>query len=192
MTTATETTHAVLLRSVAYREADRIVTMLTEAHGKVSLIARSARASKRRFPGGALEPFGLVEIEMALGSGEIGRLASARLVRGFPRLLGSLACMREGGSGIELAREILPPREPDPRWLETMIRFFERLDEGAPEPGPEPRLAFELRLLALLGLTPRLDACGRCGAVLGARSSIPASARSSAVRAAEVRSTSPP
>lgn len=164
MTRSTETTHAVLLRSVAYGEADRIVTLLTEAHGKVSLIARSARASKRRFPGGALEPFGLIEAEMALGTGEVGRLASARLVRGFPRLLGSLSCIREAGAGLELAREVLPPREPDPRWVATVIRLFERLDDDAPEPGPEIRLAFELRLLALMGLTPRLDACGKCGA----------------------------
>ncbi|AKF08573.1 DNA repair protein RecO [Sandaracinus amylolyticus] len=159
----TELTHAVVLRSVAYGEADRILTLLTEAHGKVSLMARNARASRRRFPGGALEPFGLIEIEMALGRGDVGRLASARLVRGFPRLLGSLECLSEAGGAIELLRELVPPREPDVRWLVEVERFFEVLDARAPEPGIEVRLAFTLRALALMGLSPRLDACGRCG-----------------------------
>ena len=60
-----ECTRAVLLRSIAYRESDRIVTMLTESHGKVALIARGARKSVRRFAG-SLEPGCIVEIEMAI------------------------------------------------------------------------------------------------------------------------------
>lgn len=151
----------MLLRSVAYGEADRIVTLLTDAHGKVSLMARSARASKKRFGSGALEPFGVIDVEMSLGAGEIGRLASARLVRGFPRLLGSLARMDLAGAGLELVRELLPQRETDRRFVPTVARFFERLDEESA--GIEARLAFELRFLALVGLSPRLDACGRCG-----------------------------
>lgn len=152
----------MLLRSVAYGESDRVVTLLTDAHGKVSLLARGARASKKRFPGGALEPFGVIEAEMALGSGELGRLASARLARGFPRLLGSLARIELAGAGIEHVRALLPVREPDVRLLPTVERFFESLD-GADEPALEARIAFELRLLALAGLAPRLDACARCG-----------------------------
>ncbi len=151
----------MLLRSVAYGESDRIVTLLTDAHGKVSLIARSARASKKRFGGGALEAFGMIDVEMSLGAGEVGRLASARLVRGFPRLLGSLDRMKQAGSGLELVRELVPQREPDPRFVPTVARFFERLEEESA--GPEVRIAFELRFLALVGLSPRLDACGRCG-----------------------------
>jgi DNA repair protein RecO (recombination protein O) len=38
----------VVLRTVDYGEADRVVTLLTAERGKVSAFARAARASRRR------------------------------------------------------------------------------------------------------------------------------------------------
>jgi DNA repair protein RecO (recombination protein O) len=151
----------VLVRSVDYGEADRIVTLLTEHTGLVALIARSARKSQKRFAG-ALEPFGVIEAELAIGRGEVGRLASARLVRGFPALLTRLSAMREAGKALELVRDATPPRESDPRLLETVIVLFEKLAEGVAN-DEAIRAAFEVRYLALLGLAPRVDACARCG-----------------------------
>lgn len=149
----------MLLRSVVYGEADRIVTLLTERHGKVSLVARGARKSARRFAG-ALEPYALVEAELALGRGALGRLAGARVLRAFPGILGSLERMSIAAAGLEVLREAVPEREPDPRLLPLVERFFE-LVEGLP-PTDELRVAFGLRLLALVGLGPNLDSCGRC------------------------------
>lgn len=154
-------TRAILLRSVAYGEADRIVTLLTEVHGKLALMARGARRSQKRFAG-SLEPFALIEAEVAVGAGEVGRLAGARVLRAYPRILGSLERMDLAGRALELVRELVPPREPDPRFVETVITFFERLEE-ADGGVAESRLAFELRFLAIAGWPPRLDACGRCG-----------------------------
>ena len=49
------TTEALILRSYALRESDRIVVFLTRDRGKKRGVARNARQSRRRF-GGALEP----------------------------------------------------------------------------------------------------------------------------------------
>lgn len=163
-------TVGVLLRSVDYGDADRIVTLLTDRDGKVTAIARGARKSRKRFAG-ALEPFGLVEVEVALGNGEVGRLVSARLLRGYPRLLGSLERIQIAGSVLELVRELVPPRQPDPRFVPVLAALFERLDEEG-EVGDEVRIAFELRFLALAGLSPRFDACGRCGKDAGDRAAL--------------------
>src|SRR5438046_4404258 len=46
------TTDAILLRSVAYGEADRVVTLLGRTTGRVSALARGARKSVKRFGGG--------------------------------------------------------------------------------------------------------------------------------------------
>jgi DNA repair protein RecO (recombination protein O) len=48
-------TAALLVRSVAYGEADLIATFFTETDGKLSAMIRGARRSTKRF-GGALEP----------------------------------------------------------------------------------------------------------------------------------------
>lgn len=167
---AAPATVAVVLRSVPYGEADRVVTLLTEAHGKVSVLAPSARKSRRRMPPGALEPFGICEAEIALGSGELGRLAGARLVRGFPRLLGLLERMEIAGAALERVREIVPAREPEPRLVRAVEELFERLD--GERAGSELGVAFELRLLALCGLTPRLGTCGACGKAAGDRAAL--------------------
>src|SRR5689334_18160524 len=49
-------TPALVLRTRPYGESDRIVTLLTEQHGKVTGIAKGAKNSRRRFAG-TLEPF---------------------------------------------------------------------------------------------------------------------------------------
>src|SRR3954469_7690398 len=90
------TTDAILLRSVAYGEADRVVTLLGRTTGRVSALARGARKSTKRFGGGlglgasgqaalrdrsggelmALESFEVREGRIGLG-GDLGRTAHA-------------------------------------------------------------------------------------------------------------------
>lgn len=156
----TEHTAAVVLRSLVYGESDRIVTLLTESRGKIALLARGARKSQRRFSG-SLEPYALIEAEIAVGTGQLGRLAQARVVRAFPGLLADLERMSVVAAALELVREALPDREPDERLLPLVVRLFELAE--ARSPSDALRVAFALRLLAVLGLAPNLEACGRCG-----------------------------
>jgi DNA repair protein RecO (recombination protein O) len=54
-------TSAIVLRRREYGDFDLIVTVLTRDHGKRTLIAKSAKKSKKRFPG-ILEPFNDLQI----------------------------------------------------------------------------------------------------------------------------------
>ncbi len=156
----TEHTAAVVLRSLVYGESDRIVTLLTESRGKLALLARGARKSQKRFQG-SLEPYALIEAEIAVGAGQLGRLAQARVVRAFPGVLADLERMSLAAAALELVREALPEREPEVRALPLVTRLFELV--VALPPGDALRVAFALRLLAVIGLAPNLEACGRCG-----------------------------
>src|ERR1700756_3888015 len=49
-------TSALVLRTRPFGESDRIVTLITEQHGKLTGIAKGAKNSRRRFAG-TLEPF---------------------------------------------------------------------------------------------------------------------------------------
>ncbi len=160
---ATPTAHptrAVLLRSVDFGEADRILTLVTDLYGRVSVMARGARRSQKRF-GGALEPFAIIEASIALGTGEVGRLAEARVLRAFPRLLGSLDAMREAGHALELVRSVAPQRHGEPRLLDAIGALFEELDRDAISVGVFARSS--LRVLSIVGLAPRVTACVSCG-----------------------------
>ncbi|MGA2410850.1 MAG: DNA repair protein RecO [Candidatus Binataceae bacterium] len=58
---AEESTPAIVLRTRDYAESDRIVTLLTRDFGKLSGIAKGAKASRRRFER-KLEPFSHVNL----------------------------------------------------------------------------------------------------------------------------------
>jgi DNA repair protein RecO (recombination protein O) len=58
---AEESTAAIVLRARDYSESDRIVTLLTREFGKLSGIAKGAKASRRRFER-KLEPFSHVNL----------------------------------------------------------------------------------------------------------------------------------
>jgi DNA repair protein RecO (recombination protein O) len=152
---------ALVLRSVDYGEADRIVTLLTRRHGKLGALARSARRSKRRFAG-ALEGFALLDAELALGSGDLARFQSARVTRAFPRLLGDLERLTVAGALLRLTRDLVPERMPDEALFDALVNMFEALDR-ADVPPAALHVAFEIRLLAMTGFAPLLAACGRCG-----------------------------
>lgn len=155
-----EHTDALLLRSVDYGEADRIVTLLTRGFGRLGFIARGARRSKRRFAG-ALEPFSVLRVGVSVKTTGLGTLQQAEIARGHPRLIGSLERMGAAGAATELLRELTTEGEPDEALFDTAVELLGALDDDAYAPGPT-LVCFELRVLALVGFAPRLDACGRC------------------------------
>ena len=57
---------AVVLRTHDLGEADRIVTMLSRAHGRIRGVAKGVRRTKSRF-GGRLEPFSMVDVQLYEG-----------------------------------------------------------------------------------------------------------------------------
>lgn len=159
-----ELSDALVLRAVDYRDADRIVTLLTESHGKVAVLARSARRSKKRF-GGSLEPYALIEAEVRLGRGEVGSIAKARVKQSFPAILSDLTRMSVAAVALELVREALPTRQPEPEVFALTMEFLAHLADMTGPPGAQEQLllAFEVRCIGLLGFAPNLDTCARCG-----------------------------
>lgn len=152
----------MVLRVVDYREADRIVTLFTEQHGKVSAMARAARRSQKRFAGG-LESLCVVEVTLEHARGELETLREARPVLPCLALLTSLERMEAAGAGLEMLRATLAERHPEPEVFALTERFLVDLDAGC---GVATRLLqFQLDVLDLLGFSPELEQCGVCGKV---------------------------
>jgi len=81
-------TKALILRSTKYGEADLILQTLTSGGEKLSLLARGAVKSKKRFAGGILEPTHFVEVRFkkALHQDRLSTLEEASLINGFEDL----------------------------------------------------------------------------------------------------------
>lgn len=153
-------TPAVVLRTVDYGEADRVVTLLGPEVGKLSALARSARKSTKRF-GAGLALFGVGEATLVERAGaELLTLESFHGARGFAHLYEDVAKMAHGGYACELVRELSPPRQPEPAIFDLLVSLLDLLD-GAPA-RPETLRVFELRLLDEVGLSPTLDRCVAC------------------------------
>ena len=155
------TTPAIVLRTVDYGEADRVVTLFTRDAGKLSALARGARKSVKRF-GAALGLFGVGEAVLVdKPNVELSALERFDGARGFPALMTDVAKVAHGGYACEVVRELIPPRQPEPQIFELLVTFFAAL-EAAPARAETLRI-FELRLLDALGLRPQLEACVACG-----------------------------
>src|SRR5499426_4360328 len=72
-------TEAVVLRSLRFGEADRVLHLYTLERGRVGAVAKGVRRTKSRF-GGRLEPLSHVELMLHQGSGELGTVTGAELL----------------------------------------------------------------------------------------------------------------
>ncbi len=157
---AEPTTRAILLRSVDYRESDRIVTLFTEEQGKTSAIARAARASHKRF-GGALQSLCVIDVRLERGRGDLQVVHEARVLSPCLGVLASLARIEAAGAGLEMLRFLLADRHPEPEVFGLCVGFLEHLDAG--HDPPTRLLQFQMDTLERLGFSPELSACGVCG-----------------------------
>lgn len=71
-------TTGIVLSRINYKEADRIITVITPEFGKLKLMARGVRKIKSKLAGG-IELFSVSSLTFVRGRGEIDTLVSAQL-----------------------------------------------------------------------------------------------------------------
>src|SRR4051812_18288274 len=121
------TTEAVVLRSFAFGEADRVLHLYTEAKGREGAVAKGVRRTKSRF-GARLEPFSHVELVLPRGRGELSTVTGASLVRSHDRIRTDGQRLRAGSIGLEAMLRLFPEEEQNDRaWL-ALTRFLDALD----------------------------------------------------------------
>jgi DNA repair protein RecO (recombination protein O) len=155
---------ALVLGCLDYGDADRLVTLFTEQHGKLTAFAAGARKSKRRFAG-ALLPSTLLRVRLVERRGTTFRLDEAEVERGHHSLRDDLPRIARAFYALELCRELLRDVQPHPQLFALLAGYLELLDQKAA--GPTSLLAFELTALAHAGLMPRFDRCAICGGAWG-------------------------
>jgi DNA repair protein RecO (recombination protein O) len=160
-------TEAVVLRSMRYGEADRILHVYTPGRGRVSAIAKGVRRARSRF-GGRLEPFFRLNIELHEGRSELLTVTGAQTVDGFARLRGDARALDAAARACDAVGRLFETSEPHPGVFNLLCRQLTLLDERAGAEteragGWSAALAFRLKLLLAAGLAPQLGACASCG-----------------------------
>jgi DNA repair protein RecO (recombination protein O) len=164
-------TEAVVLRSLRFGEADRVLHLYTLERGRVGAVAKGIRRTKSRF-GARLEPLSHVELVLHQGSGELQTVTGVDLVRAHRPAREDTYRLGVGFIALEAMLRLFPEQEANPRAFEALTRFLDLLDDvevrADERAATDPLvLSFQLKLLWLSGYLPHLTSCAECGAAAG-------------------------
>jgi DNA repair protein RecO (recombination protein O) len=158
-------TEAVVLRSMRFSEADRILHLYTAERGRIGAIAKGVRRTTSRF-GGRLEPLSHVELLLHQGSGELHTVTGVELVRSHREAREQPYRLAVGLIGAEAMLRLFSEQEANERAFGALTRFLDLLDERPAGTRPDLDalgLSFQLKLLWLSGYLPHVGSCAECG-----------------------------
>jgi DNA repair protein RecO (recombination protein O) len=160
-------TEAIVLRSLRFSEADRILHLYSARRGRVGAIAKGVRKTKSRF-GARLEPLSHVELMLHEGGGELHTVTGAELVRSHRAAREEPYRLGVGLIAAEAMLRLFGEPEANQRAFGALARFLDLLDEAPvlelDRPALDPLvLSFQLKLLWLSGYLPHVTSCVECG-----------------------------
>src|SRR5437763_11183560 len=123
-------TEAIVLRSMRYGEADRILHLYTPGRGRIGAIAKGVRRARSRF-GGRLEPFFRLDIELHEGRGELLTVTGAQTVDGYGRLRADRLALDAAARACDAVGRLFETSEPHPAVFNLLCRQLALLDEQA-------------------------------------------------------------
>ncbi|MEX2212289.1 MAG: DNA repair protein RecO [Gaiellaceae bacterium] len=164
-------TQAVVLRSIRFGEADRVLHLYTLDRGRIGAIGKGVRKTMSRF-GARLEPLSHVEIMLHRGRGELFTVTGVELLRSHHETREDPYRLGVALVGAEAMLRLFAEPEGNARAFEAVTRFLDLTD--ALEPGRAARpahdplaLSFQLKLLTVSGYLPHLESCAECGETTG-------------------------
>jgi DNA repair protein RecO (recombination protein O) len=152
----------VVLRSLRYGEADRVLHLYTPQRGKVGAIAKGVRRARSRF-GGRLEPFFRLNLVLHEGRSDLLTVTAAETVAGHPRLREDATALDTAARACDAVGRLFETSEPHPEVYNLLCNELALLDADPRRAGHANQLAFRLKLLLAAGLAPQLAACASCG-----------------------------
>ncbi len=157
------TSDAILLRRVEYGDYDYIITFLGKTPGKISVIAKNAKKSIKRFQG-ALDPFCLMHISCSFlknRQGALPVLNSADLDNAFGTIRTDPVKTGYASYWVEMLNAHLEERRAQPELYELLLYALDALDSDMIA-GEVLNLLFQIRFMSISGFAPSLTRCGKC------------------------------
>ena len=154
------TTKGLILREARYKEADRILTILTESDGKITAKARGALRKSSRTAAATQQ---LTWSELTLfGNRGKWTVNEGTVLEGFDGLRDEIERLALGSYFAECLEAFSVEEQPDPALLQLGLNSLYALSRGL---GQQRKIkaAFELRLMSLAGFQPNVNACAVCG-----------------------------
>jgi DNA repair protein RecO (recombination protein O) len=151
----------VVLRVQKLGEADRIITLLTQRHGKVRAVAKGVRRTTSRF-GARVEPFAHVDVQLYTGR-TLDVITQVQTVDAFGAgIVGDYQRYTAGCAVLETADRLSAEEgEPVLRLYLLVAGALRALADGERDASLVLD-AFLLRAMAFAGWAPAVSECARC------------------------------
>lgn len=153
---------AVVLRTHKLGEADRIITLLTRANGRVRAVAKGVRRTSSKF-GARLEPFSLVEVQLYIGR-NLDIITQAESLAPYGRRLVSDYALYTTATAMAETAERLTEveKEPSPQQYLLLVGALHALATRR-HAASLVLDSYLLRSLAVAGWAASFDECAQCG-----------------------------
>ncbi len=155
-------TDAIVLRSMRYGEADRILHLYTPDRGRLSAIAKGVRKTKSRF-GGRLEPYFRLQLVLYQGRSDLLTVTHAETVEGHPRLREHAGALDGAARACDAVGRLFDAGDPHRGVYHLLANQLALIDAEPARATRANALPFRLKLLLAAGFAPQLAACAECG-----------------------------
>jgi DNA repair protein RecO (recombination protein O) len=155
-------TEAIVLRSIRYGEADRILHLYTPGYGRLSAIAKGARRSRSRF-GARLEPFFHVRAMLHEGRSDLLTVTGVDTITVHAAVRDHAATLDAASRACDAVSRLFETSDPHPEVFRLLANELSLLQTDVAHARPATGLAFRLKLLLAAGIVPQLAACAVCG-----------------------------
>lgn len=150
----------LVLQCADYRESSRMLTVLTDRFGKISVSAKGARRKNSRIAP-SCQPFAFSEMVLNETRGRY-YLSEASVIELFSGLANDIGNYSLGAYFLDLLNAACPEEDDMHELLALGLNALWLLCEGV-KPREQVKTVFELRLMLLLGYCPDIEACTVCG-----------------------------
>ncbi|KJR42964.1 DNA repair protein RecO [Candidatus Magnetoovum chiemensis] len=156
-------TDAILLRRVEYGDHDLIISYFTRSMGKLSVIAKNAKKSVRRFAG-ALDPFISMNIECSYPKrkGNLSILNSVDIENPFANIRTSAAKTGYASYWLEMINLWMEEGKREEPLYNLTFDVLKSLNENN-IPMEVLSLVFQIGFMKISGFSPDLLDCAECG-----------------------------
>ncbi len=130
-------TEAVVLRSIRYSEADRVLHLFSLDRGRVNAIAKGVRKTGSRF-GARLEPLTRSALMLHEGRGELHTVSGADIISSHEAVRADNYTLAVGLIGAEAVLKLYAEPEPQPRAYQGLCRFLDCSADRSSVPPTRP------------------------------------------------------
>ena len=152
-----------MIRTNNYGETNKIVTLFTREWGKVGVMARGAKKPSSRLASiTQLFTYGQFLVQRSTG---LGTLQQGEVISTMRGISGDIFLTAYASYIVELTDKSTDDKKSNPFLFELLLQTLKYIDEGIDL--DILTFIYEMKMLQVLGISPKLDGCSVCGSTEG-------------------------